>query len=104
SQAVGDVLVDEQETTQRVRRHRHAEGAAVGQMHQLVLRLDQRGEEPDLLPLEHPEIGKFRNAPALAQALQNLVERGMAGEPVLLDAPELRKSRVEEAESLVRAV
>src|SRR5690242_15792140 len=73
-------------------------------MHQLVLRLDQRGEEPDLLPLEHPEIGKFRNAPALAQAFQNLVERGVTGEPVLFDAPELRKSRVEEAEPLVRAV
>src|SRR5438046_6746195 len=28
----------------------------------------------------------------------------MAGEPVLFDAPELRKSRVEEAEPLVRAV
>src|SRR5437763_16702307 len=73
-------------------------------MHQLVLRLDQRGEQADLLPLEHPEIGKFRNPPALAQAFQNLVERGMAGEPVLFDAPELRKSRVEEAEPLVWAV
>src|SRR6476660_3840500 len=28
----------------------------------------------------------------------------MAGEPILLDAPELRKSRVEKAEPLVRAV
>ena len=48
----------------------------VGQMHQLLLRLDQRGEHAELLPLEGAEIGGFRDAPALAQPLQHLVEAG----------------------------
>src|SRR5207248_10036881 len=88
SEPVGDVLIDEQEAAQGMRRHRHAERAAVGQMYQLVLRLDERCEETDLLTLEHSEIGEFRDAPALAQAFQNLVERGVTGKPVLFDAPE----------------
>src|SRR5205085_1842685 len=93
-----------QEDAHRMRRHRHAERPAVGQMHQLGLRFDQRGEETELLPLEQAKIGKFRNPPAFAQTLQNLVERRVAGKPVLLDAPELGKRGVEEAEPLVHAV
>ena len=104
SQPVGDVLVDEKQPAQRVRRHRDAERPVIGQVHQLVLRLDQGGEQPKLLPLEEPEIGEFRDAAALAQAFENLVERWMPGEPILLDAPQPGEGRVEEAQPLVGAI
>ena len=57
----------------------------VGQMQQLLLRLDQRGEHRQLLPLEGAEIGGFRDAPALAQPFQHLVERRLGREPILLE-------------------
>ena len=103
-QAVGHVLIDEDQAAQRVRRHPHAERPPVRQMHQLVLRLDQRGEQAELVALENPEIGIFGDPAALAQPLQHLVERGTAGEPLLLDAPQPGERGIEEAEPLVRAI
>ena len=73
-------------------------------MQQLLLRLDQRGEHGELLALEGAEIGVFRDAPALAQPLQHLVEVGLGGEPVLLEPPQLREGGVEEVEPRVGAV
>ena len=100
-QAVGDVLVHKNEAAQRMRRYRHAQRAIVRQVHQLALRLDQGGEHLELLALEGAKVGVFRNAAALAQPLQEFVERWLAGEPVLLQSPQPGKRRVVKAEPLV---
>src|SRR6516164_5626650 len=73
-------------------------------MHQLLLWLDQRGEELQSLALEGAEIRTFRYAPALAQALQNVAERRLAGEPFRLEPPQRGECGIEEFEPLVDAV
>ncbi len=103
-QPIGDVLVDEDQAAQRMRRHRQAEGAAVGQVHQLAHGLDQRGEHAQLLALEGAEIGIFRHPAAFAQPLQQFVERRFAGEPILFEPPQPGEGRIEETEPLVRTI
>src|SRR5205085_4686873 len=84
---VGDVLVDEGEAAERVGRNEVAQGSLVGQMKQPLIRLDERIEHGELLLLEGAEVGVFRNAPALAQALENLAEARLGGKPFLLEPP-----------------
>src|SRR5437773_4964805 len=73
-------------------------------MHQLLLRLDQRSEEPDAFVLEGSEIGPLRNAAVLAQPLKDVVERGFGGEPLRFDAPQSGKGGIEESEPPVGTV
>jgi len=62
-------------------------------MHQLLLRLDQRSEQPHAFMLEGAEIGPFRDAAALTQPLENITERGFGGEPLGFEAPTMRQRR-----------
>src|SRR5262249_53466637 len=87
-QLVGDVLIDAGEAAEGMRRDDEAQGWVVGEVEQLLLWLDQRGEHGELRLLEGAEIGVFRQAPALAQPLQHLAQRRLTGEPVLLEAPQ----------------
>ncbi len=87
-----------------MRRDDEAERALVGQVQQLLLRLDQRGEHGELLALEGAEIGVLGDAPALAQPLQHLVERRLGGEPLVFQPPELGKGGVMEGEPHVGPV
>src|ERR1700737_2964973 len=59
-QSVGYILVNEGEPTEWMRGYGQQQGAAVRQMHQFLLRLDQRGEHPQALTLERGEINYFR--------------------------------------------
>src|ERR1700730_10403873 len=60
-QPVGYVLVNEGEPTEWMRGYGHQQGAAVRQMHQFLLRLDQRGEHPEALTLQGTGINYFRH-------------------------------------------
>ncbi len=101
---VGDILVDEGDPAERMRRDDEAQRALVRQMQQLLLRLDQRGEHGELLPFEGAEIGVLGNAPSLAQPLEHFIERRFGDEPVLLEPPQAGKGGVEESKLRVGAV
>src|SRR5216684_3905674 len=73
-------------------------------MHQLLLGLDQRGEYPQPLRFERPEIGYFRETATLAKPLQNLRECRLCGEPILGQAPHRRERGIEESEPLVGTI
>src|SRR6266550_6275629 len=73
-QAIGDVLVDEGEATERMRRDRQQQGAAVWQMQQFLLRPDDRGEQPQLVALVRPEISGFGETAGLPETFQHLLE------------------------------
>ena len=87
-QPVADVLVDKGEPAERMRRYRQLQGAPVRQVHQLVLRLDQRGEQLASLALEGAEIGEFREAAGSRSRSRNSPSEGSRGEPGRLDPPQ----------------
>src|SRR5713101_5085828 len=98
-QSVGYVLVNEGEPAEWMRGNGQQQGAAIRQMHQFLLRLDQRGEHPRAFTLERPEIGYFRQTATLTKPFQNLSERGLCGEPIFRQAPHRRERGIEEPES-----
>src|SRR5882757_4198302 len=103
-QSVGYVLVNEGEPTEWMRGYGEQQGAAVRQMHQFLLRLDQRGEHPQALTLERAEINYFRQTATLAKPFQNLSERGLCGEPVFRQVPHRRERGIEESQPFVGTV
>ena len=102
--AVRDVLEHEQQASLGMRRHRLADRAAVGQVQELLDRIDQAGEELGPLPLGLGEVGVFGKAAAVAQQLDHGREVGLGREPAAVELPELDEGVVEEAEPLVAAV
>ena len=102
-QTVADVFVNEGQPAERVWRYRQLQSAPVGQMHELVPRLDQRGEQRASLALEGSKIGEFGKAAGFAQALEDFAQRGLAGEPRLLNPPQAGEGMVEESQLSVGA-
>src|ERR1700730_18103587 len=103
-QPVGYILVNEGEPAEWMRGYGHQQGAAVRQMHQFLLRLDQRGEHPQALTLERAEINYFRQTATLAKPFQNLPEGGLCGEPVFRQVPHRRERGIEESQPFVGTV
>src|SRR5271166_1983427 len=68
-QAVADVLVDEGQAAEWMRRDGQQQSAAVGKMKQILLRSNDRGEQPQLVALVRPEIGGFGETASLPQTL-----------------------------------
>jgi hypothetical protein len=95
-QAVADVFVNEGQPAERVWRYCQLQSPPVGQMHELVPWLDQRGEQRASLALEGSKIGEFRKAAGFAQAIEDFAQRGLTGEPCLLNSPQGGKGIVEE--------
>src|SRR5205085_6478087 len=80
-QAIADVLVNKGEAAEWMWRDRQQQGAAVGQMQQVLLWPNDRRELPQLLELECPEIGGLGEKTGLAQPFQNFLERRLSGQP-----------------------
>ena len=73
-------------------------------MHQLPLRLDQRGEQPDAFALIGAEIGPFGYPAVLPQPLEDIAEQRLAGEPLGFQTPQAGEGGVEEFEPLIGTV
>ena len=102
-QPVADIVIDIRQTAKRVRRYGQLQGASVGQMHQFVPRLEQRGEQLASFALKGPEIRVFRGAARFVQAIQDLADRRFGREPGGVEPPQPGECRVEEFEPSVRS-
>src|SRR5258708_22465338 len=80
------------------------ERGAVGDVDQLFQGIEQRGEQLEALALERREVGVFRQAPLLAQHLQDLAVAGLVAQPALVELPQLGEGGIEEFEPLIGAV
>ena len=101
---VGDVLEKEQQTAEGMTADAHPERGAVGQMTELLQRLDERGIEIQALFLEGREVGHLGQAAPLMQQVQGFALRGFGGEPVLVEPPHPGEGGVEELETCVGSV
>ncbi len=102
-QPVADVVINISQTAKRMRRYGQLQSAPVGQMHQLVPRLDQRGEQRATFALERAEIAVFRKAPRFVQAPEDLAESRLRPEPGWVQPPQPDKGGIEVLEPFVRS-
>src|ERR1700720_2898325 len=73
-------------------------------MHKLLLRFDQRGEQPQALAFEGAEIDSAPDPAMLAQALENIAKEVLGGEPLGFEAPQRSKRGIEEFEPIIGTV
>ena len=102
-QAVGDVLERHQDAAEGVGRRRQAQGRPVGQVQQVLQRLDQGAEQADLIALIGRKVRLLGQTPLIAQQLMDVVEMRLVFERLLLEAQQTGIGGVEELEAHVRA-
>jgi hypothetical protein len=100
-QRVRHILIADGDAAERMGGGHHAQGRAVRQMQQLLHRMQQGEQLAHQLALVFREVGIFGDAAALAQRLQHLVQRRLAGEEFLLQAELLGVFAVVEAQLAV---
>ncbi len=99
--AVGDILVDEQQPAQGMGLGHDPEHGAVRQVPELLQRLQELVVERELALLPGAEIGLLREPALLAQHLDHLLMARRGREPFLRELPEPGISAVEEGEGVV---
>ena len=102
--AVAHVLVDVQQPAEGMGRDDRAERASVRQMHQLLKRLEQGGEELELITFEGGKIRGFGQQATLALGLQDLAPARLRRQPGPVELPQPDKGLVEELDPGIGAV
>ncbi len=100
-QAVGHVLIGQDHAAHRVRGRHHAEGAALGRVHQLFERADDGHDVAGELLLVVAEIGLLGDLPPLAQGVQHFVDGRLGLQELRIHLEQVAIGAVEELHALV---